>query len=68
MELGFELVEPLRMLFKDEVRKLGAIMDVPTAFLARHPFPGPGTAVADVARHVIGRHSSQDTRILNACR
>lgn len=44
-ELGFELVEPLRMLFKDEVRKLGAIMDVPRAFLARHPFPGPGLAV-----------------------
>jgi GMP synthase (glutamine-hydrolysing) len=33
------------MLFKDEVRKLGAIMDVPRAFLARHPFPGPGLAV-----------------------
>jgi GMP synthase (glutamine-hydrolysing) len=44
-ELGFELVEPLRMLFKDEVRKLGAIMDVPRAFLARHPFPGPGLGV-----------------------
>ena len=44
-ELGFELVEPLRMLFKDEVRKLGAIMDVPRTFLARHPFPGPGLGV-----------------------
>eukprot|EP00227_Mantoniella_beaufortii_P021531 CAMPEP_0197592134 /NCGR_PEP_ID=MMETSP1326-20131121/14746_1 /TAXON_ID=1155430 /ORGANISM="Genus nov. species nov., Strain RCC2288" /LENGTH=561 /DNA_ID=CAMNT_0043157785 /DNA_START=31 /DNA_END=1716 /DNA_ORIENTATION=+ len=44
-ELGFELVEPLRMLFKDEVRKLGALMDVPTAFLKRHPFPGPGLGV-----------------------
>ena len=44
-DLGFELVEPLRMLFKDEVRKLGALMDVPRAFLSRHPFPGPGLAV-----------------------
>lgn len=44
-ELGFELVEPLRMLFKDEVRKLGALMDVPRTFLARHPFPGPGLGV-----------------------
>jgi len=44
-ELGFELVEPLRMLFKDEVRKLGAIMDVPRQFLSRHPFPGPGLGV-----------------------
>jgi GMP synthase (glutamine-hydrolysing) len=44
-ELGFELIEPLRMLFKDEVRKLGAIMDVPRQFLSRHPFPGPGLGV-----------------------
>ena len=44
-ELGFELVEPLRMLFKDEVRKLGLLMDVPQAFISRHPFPGPGLAV-----------------------
>ena len=33
------------MLFKDEVRKLGLIMDVPPAFIQRHPFPGPGLAV-----------------------
>ena len=44
-ELGFELVEPLRMLFKDEVRKLGLLMEVPQAFISRHPFPGPGLAV-----------------------
>jgi len=44
-ELGFELVEPLRMLFKDEVRKLGLLMDVPKQFISRHPFPGPGLAV-----------------------
>ena len=44
-ELGFELVEPLRMLFKDEVRKLGLIMDVPKRSSLAHPFPGPVSAV-----------------------
>jgi len=44
-DLGFELIEPLRWLFKDEVRKLGALMGVPHTFLSRHPFPGPGLAV-----------------------
>jgi len=44
-DLGFELAEPLRFLFKDEVRKIGALMDVPSVFLKRHPFPGPGLAV-----------------------
>ena len=44
-DLGFELVEPLRTLFKDEVRTLGALMGVPATFLERHPFPGPGLAV-----------------------
>ncbi len=44
-KLGFELIEPLRDLFKDEVRKLGAELEVPSEFLKRHPFPGPGLAV-----------------------
>lgn len=44
-DLRFKLIEPLRDLFKDEVRKLGAKMGVPTDFLSRHPFPGPGLAV-----------------------
>jgi len=44
-ELGFDLIEPLRELFKDEVRQIGKIMGLPSSIRNRHPFPGPGLAV-----------------------
>ena len=44
-DLGFELLEPFRELFKDEVRAVGRALGVPEAIVGRHPFPGPGLAV-----------------------
>jgi GMP synthase (glutamine-hydrolysing) len=58
-KLGFELVEPLRNLFKDEVRVLGEHLGLPENIVWRHPFPGPGLAV-----RIIGEITPQRLDIL----
>jgi len=60
-ELGFELVEPLRQLFKDEVRLVGEALGLPEAIVWRHPFPGPGLAV-----RIIGEVTPERLEILRA--
>ena len=43
--MKLQIVEPLRMLFKDEVRRVGATLGIDPELLGRHPFPGPGLAI-----------------------
>jgi GMP synthase (glutamine-hydrolysing) len=61
-QLGFELVEPMRLLFKDEVRALGEVLGLPAQIVWRHPFPGPGLAV-----RVIGDITKEKLDVLREC-
>ncbi len=58
-KMKLRLVEPLKDLFKDEVRKLGRALRLPTSILGRHPFPGPGLAV-----RIIGAVTPERVRLL----
>ncbi len=57
--MKLELVEPLRLLFKDEVRRVGAELGIPANLLSRHPFPGPGLAI-----RILGEVTPERVRLL----
>ncbi len=58
-EMNLKIVEPLRLLFKDEVRRVGKAMDMDQRLLGRHPFPGPGLGI-----RIIGEVTPEKVRIL----
>ena len=57
--MNLKLLEPIRELFKDEVRKIGAELNTPEHILKRHPFPGPGLGI-----RVMGEITSERISIL----
>jgi GMP synthase (glutamine-hydrolysing) len=59
--MKLELVEPLRYLFKDEVRKVGTELGIPAEMISRHPFPGPGLAI-----RILGEVTEEKVQLLQA--
>jgi GMP synthase (glutamine-hydrolysing) len=57
--MQLSLVEPLRLLFKDEVRRVGRELEIPNAILSRHPFPGPGLGI-----RILGDITREKVRVL----
>lgn len=57
--MKLKVIEPLRLLFKDEVRRVGRTLGLPEELLGRHPFPGPGLAI-----RILGEVSAERVRIL----
>ena len=58
-QMTLKVVEPLRMLFKDEVRRVGKVLSLPDNILHRHPFPGPGLGI-----RILGNITPERVRIL----
>ncbi len=58
-KMNLRIVEPLNLLFKDEVRRVGAALEIPDNILSRHPFPGPGLAI-----RILGDITEEKVRIL----
>ncbi len=58
-KMNLKIVEPLRLLFKDEVRRIGAELEVPQDILNRHPFPGPGLGI-----RILGEVTKEKVEIL----
>ncbi len=58
-KMNLKIVEPLRSLFKDEVRKIGAELGIPADILGRHPFPGPGLGI-----RILGEVTEEKVRLL----
>ena len=69
--MSLKVVEPLRLLFKDEVRRVGAAMGLPEAILGRHPFPGPGLGIrvlGEVTREKVAVLQEADDIFIQALR
>lgn len=60
-KMNLKIVEPLRLLFKDEVRRIGRAMHVPEEILSRHPFPGPGLGI-----RILGEVTAEKVAVLQA--
>ena len=60
-EMNLKIVEPLRLLFKDEVRRVGKALGIDPSLLGRHPFPGPGLGI-----RILGEVTGDKVRILQA--
>ncbi len=58
-KMNLKLVEPLRLLFKDEVRRVGAALEIAPELLGRHPFPGPGLGI-----RILGAVTPEKVRVL----
>lgn len=58
-EMDFEILEPFRELFKDEVRAIGRLLEVPQSIIGRHPFPGPGLGI-----RILGPITREEVRVL----